>query len=743
MALIDQFIKKKDKINVGQSNEPQKLLIDKFVTPSISTPSFEEKKQSPTILDRIKGIGKGVAQFAARTGVEAANLASSTLDFAADFLSGQIEKQIRRTSATPGAIAVPIGRETKQRSDLANRWKSFYSSTGGELTEKLKSFTQNLREVDFIKPSEEWVNASTEEKFTERLPETILNIGPGVVSSLGLYALNPVAGFVSSVGSVADELKTIAIENGVNEERAELLGLGTGLFVGWLDKIVPDEVFSPQQKKTFISGFAKRILKTGLKEAGTEVLQEDVQLLAEATVREDITTDEVVSRNLMAALGGVLGGVGAETTVGFVNGIGNGDIGGLEEDYTVETEVQEQEEGQVVEVKNEEEEIEQSVDQEKKTVQARSDEKVSPEETIVKETPRKKEITENQIKNTKDIKETKKALRSISKDLSNAVIEAEARAVIAKDKRFGMNVENINKLKLQYSRNKAFQDGDFETISKSKSSKLVHSVVENVQEFHPEMSDDEALEYALNLPTKAEESARTPDIRELEKKNKKLSKYLDLLKSRQSELKIQEDEELSREWTQALAIQERLEKLIRVPSSKLPVGQGKEKVSRLQARLKGALDKTSQEDIDRLGLTTFRQSVNDDQIARALEYAKNNPEEAVNVAMGQIDPPDGLLTNSVYSALVQLGTEDTDLATKVASLGSTRFGQEIQILKTILADNPVVMMQEIVSARIEAYEKKTGKKARDRIKKEVKRIRNEVKAPGKSSWDSFLDSIKC
>jgi len=139
----------------------------------------------------------------------------------------------------------------------------------------------------------------------------------------------------------------------------------------------------------------------------------------------------------------------------------------------------------------------------------------------------------------------------------------------------------------------------------------------------------------------------------------------------------------------------------------------------LQARLKGALENTSQEDIEELGLTTFRQMNQDTQIAKAVEYVTNNTEEALKVVRGEIDPPKGILQNSIFAALVELGQVDTDVATQIATLTATRFGQEINILKKIFADNPVVMMQDIVKTRIKAYEKRTGKKVSKRVKQEI------------------------
>lgn len=725
MALIDNYLKKKDSSNIV-TNQQSGLLIDKYVTKKETPAVKQQVPQKKSFVDKLKGFGSGILKFGARVGVETGNLATSAFDFATDFLSGQIKKNIEKPFIGISEVTKPI--ETQKK--LADQWKSFYSKTGGEATEKVKSFTQNLRNIDYIKPSDEWTNSSTKEKFTTRLPETILNIGPGIISSLGLYAINPAVGLAASSGSTADEIKTIAVESGADEDRAEILGLGTGLLVGWLDKIVPDEVFSSQQKSSFTKNFAKKVFLTGIKEAGTEVLQEDVQMLAEATVREKITKDEFVIRNLMAGLGGLIGGVGADTVVSFINGVRSGEIAPQTEsqvETTKQTEsvqVGQTPKDKVVADSGQTFVSQPSVDKKIKTVQT-------------------EEVDREQLQNTEAIKSTKQTLKKVQKELAGAVTEAEGMSLVAQEKRSGVNIENVNKLKRIYAKSKKFQEGDIETIRASKTGELLNKVIENIQEVYPEMSEQEAFDFAINLPTKAQEKLSNKQIIDLKKKEKSLQKYLDQLNIKQEELIIRKENEMSKEWQQALDTQENLVRKVQVPSKELPVGSGKEKVSRLEARVKGVLNKATQEDIDSLGLSKYRQMNEEDQITMAANYVKENPEEALRVAMGEQDPPKGLLQNSVYVALVEAGREDTDLATKVATLRATRAGQEIDILKKIMADNPVVIMQEVVNARIEAYEDKKRVKVSEVIKNDKKSINENIKKPDKYDWNTFIESIKC
>jgi len=352
-------------------------------------------------------------------------------------------------------------------------------------------------------------------------------------------------------------------------------------------------------------------------------------------------------------------------------------------------------------------------------------------------------ITTKEVENVKTSKEARKTLSRIRKEYQEAIAEAEGKAVVATEKRTNIDTEKVNKLKRIYSRSKDFQQGDIETIRASKHGALLNNVIENVQENNPNLSEQEAFDYAMELPTKAEEKVTVPNRQAILKKQKALKEHLKLLEKKRKELGIKKNKVYEQEWQEALAMQEKLEKIIKVPRTQLPVGAGKRRASRLEARMKGVVGNATQEQIDKLGLTTYNQVNRKSNIEAASEFVQNNPEKALAVMRGEIDPPKGVLTNAVYVALKQLGKENIDIATQLATLQATKFGQEINILQELDPDNPVTMMEGVVKARIEGYERRNGRKPGGRINREINKINKQVKPPSQRAWSTFLSEIGC
>lgn len=187
-------------------------------------------------------------------------------------------------------------------------------------------------------------------------------------------------------------------------------------------------------------------------------------------------------------------------------------------------------------------------------------------------------------------------------------------------------------------------------------------------------------------------------------------------------------------------------KIVKVPAHQLPVGSGEEKLSRLEARIKGKLNAITPE--DRVGLTTYSQSNNDVEIAKAANFAMNHEDQALAVLRGEQDAPEGMLHNGIGIAMhekaaMEAAAGKTDLALKLTSIKSTRFGQEVQILRNMHPYDAVENMQKVRNVRIEA----AGGEAKvvAATKKGVAEATAAVQkaAPKADELKSFIESIRC
>jgi len=192
-------------------------------------------------------------------------------------------------------------------------------------------------------------------------------------------------------------------------------------------------------------------------------------------------------------------------------------------------------------------------------------------------------------------------------------------------------------------------------------------------------------------------------------------------------------------------------KIVKVSSEQLPVGTGETQVSRLEARMKEKLDSVSPEKAKEQGLSTFEQMNKKEQIKMASDYVSKNPEEALQVLKGEVPAPKDLLHNSIALALesqVEI-TGNAELVSKLASLRSTRFGQEISILTETDPLNVVSQTKGIQIARENAIIKKTGKtisKAKADVSKEIDKIIKEEKTLAQikvEEAEKLLDSLVC
>jgi len=131
-------------------------------------------------------------------------------------------------------------------------------------------------------------------------------------------------------------------------------------------------------------------------------------------------------------------------------------------------------------------------------------------------------------------------------------------------------------------------------------------------------------------------------------------------------------------------------------------------VSALEARMKGLV---APENISvakkiaearELDLSTYDKISKPEQMREAAKYVERTSQrEVLEVLKGEKPTPKGLLTNAVMLALEakSLREKNVDLAIKLASLRSTRMGQEISILTEVKGTSPVSGMDAIIRAR--------------------------------------------
>jgi hypothetical protein len=196
--------------------------------------------------------------------------------------------------------------------------------------------------------------------------------------------------------------------------------------------------------------------------------------------------------------------------------------------------------------------------------------------------------------------------------------------------------------------------------------------------------------------------------------------------------KIKTKSQLTDIWEKAQSVLQEIPKIkpevVKVPSEQLPVKtEGETKVSRLEARMKEKLDLVKPEEAKAQGLSTFEQMNKKDQIAKASEYVQKNPDEALEVLKGNLPAPKELLHNSIALALETQAeiTGNANLISKLASLRSTRFGQEISILTETDPLNITSQIKNIQIARETATMKKLGKKISE-VQKETRQIIDKV-----------------
>lgn len=141
------------------------------------------------------------------------------------------------------------------------------------------------------------------------------------------------------------------------------------------------------------------------------------------------------------------------------------------------------------------------------------------------------------------------------------------------------------------------------------------------------------------------------------------------------------------------------------------------------------------------------------QAARGLALYAKDPDLALQVAMGEKQPPPGTLASAVYTTVVQKAEEAGDidlirrLGTQSQFLGQVRrMGQEASFLRNMNKEGATQAISDLQAARKQAYKQASGVDADAAQAAEVNAAQPIVQAAKKAApmdWQKFMDSITC
>jgi hypothetical protein len=138
-----------------------------------------------------------------------------------------------------------------------------------------------------------------------------------------------------------------------------------------------------------------------------------------------------------------------------------------------------------------------------------------------------------------------------------------------------------------------------------------------------------------------------------------------------------------------------------------------------------------------------------EQAAMAAKLINSSPTKAKNIVLGLEPLPLGLRAGTILKAMEDMALDngDSELLRQIANSPLTAetslHAQELRMLAERNPESPVKIIQDVQAIKKKAVESKTGKKVKEAVKKEVQKIKKEVKVPDKNDWNKFLDTIKC
>jgi len=148
-------------------------------------------------------------------------------------------------------------------------------------------------------------------------------------------------------------------------------------------------------------------------------------------------------------------------------------------------------------------------------------------------------------------------------------------------------------------------------------------------------------------------------------------------------------------------------------------------------------------------LPEYKQVNMKDQAKFSSELLALDPNKAIKIALGRVDPPSHILPESVFTAVENRALEQGDiglikqLAHSSRATQATVMGQRIRALAERNPDSAVGAIRQVASKRARAVEKKLGKSVDEALKETVGKIKAEIKRPTRQDWESFIKELRC
>ena len=148
-------------------------------------------------------------------------------------------------------------------------------------------------------------------------------------------------------------------------------------------------------------------------------------------------------------------------------------------------------------------------------------------------------------------------------------------------------------------------------------------------------------------------------------------------------------------------------------------------------------------------LPEYKQVNMKDQAKFSSELLALDPNKAIKIALGRVDPPSHILPESVFTAVENRALEQGDiglikqLAHSSRATQATVMGQRIRALAERNPDSAVGAIRQVASKRARAAEKKLGKSVDEALKETAGKIKAEIKKPTRQDWESFIKELRC